>query len=31
MSSKYYDTQSCMQVIGDVFMNPSLLDLEDKY
>ena len=30
-STKYYDVQSCMQVIGDVFMNPSLLDLEDKY
>ena len=31
MSSKYVDTQACMQVIGDVFINPSLLDLEDKY
>ena len=30
-STKYYDTQSCMQVIGDVFLNPSLLDLEEKY
>ena len=29
--SKYVDIQSCMQVIGDVFINPSLLDLEDKY
>ena len=31
MNTKYYDTQSCMQVIGDVFMNPSLLDQEEKY
>jgi len=31
MSSKYYDVSACMQVIGDVFINPSLLDLEDKY
>ena len=31
MGSKYIDTQACMQVIGDVFMNPSLLDQEDKY
>ncbi len=31
MSSKYYDVSACMQVIGDVFMNPSLLDLEEKY
>ena len=31
MSSKYYDASACMQVIGDVFINPSLLDLEDKY
>ncbi len=31
MSSKYIDTSACMQVIGDIFMNPSLLDLEDKY
>ena len=31
MNSKYYDVQSCMQVIGDVLMNPNLLDLEDKY
>lgn len=30
MSSKYTDTQACMQVIGDVFMNPSLLENE-KY
>lgn len=30
-STKYYDTQACMQIIGDVFINPSLLDLEDKY
>ena len=31
MSSKYYDVSACMQVIGDVFINPSLLDLEEKY
>ena len=30
-SAKYYDTQSCMQVIGDIFLNPSLLDIEEKY
>ena len=30
-SLKYYDTASCMQVIGDVFINPNLLDLEEKY
>lgn len=31
MNSKYVDISACMQVIGDVFINPSLLDLEDKY
>ena len=31
MSSKYYDVSACMQVIGDVLLNPSFLDLEDKY
>lgn len=31
MNSKYYDTQTCMQVIGDIFINPSLLDMEEKY
>ena len=31
MSSKYVDISACMQVIGDVFINPTLLDLEDKY
>jgi len=31
MSSKYYDTSACMQVIGDIFINSSLLDLEEKY
>jgi len=31
MSSKYVDISANMQVIGDVFINPSLLDLEDKY
>ena len=29
--SKYYDTNACMQVIGDVFINPSLLDSDEKY
>lgn len=28
---KYYDTPAIMQVIGAVYKNPSLLDLEDKY
>jgi len=31
MSLKYYDVSACMQVIGAVFINPSLLDLEEKY
>ena len=31
MPSKYYDTNACMQVIGDVFLNPSLLDMTEKY
>ena len=30
MSSKYYDVTACMQVIGDVFINLSLLD-DEKY
>ena len=30
-SLKYYDVSSCMQVIGTVFTNPSILDLEEKY
>lgn len=29
--SKYYDVASVMQVVGCIFNNPSLLDLEDKY
>ena len=29
--SKYYDTTSVMQVIGSIFKNPNLLDMEDKY
>ena len=29
--SKYVDIAACMQVIGGVFINPSLLDLEDQY
>lgn len=31
MPSKYIDTTSCVQVIGTVFQNPSLLDIADKY
>jgi replicative DNA helicase len=31
MSSKYYDVNACLQVIGDIFVNPSLLDAEDLY
>lgn len=31
MSSKYIDTSAIVQVIGNVFNNPSLLDMEDKY
>ena len=31
MGSKYIDISANMQVIGDVLLNPSLLDLEDKY
>ena len=31
MPSKYIDTTSCVQVIGTVFQNPSLLDMADKY
>ena len=29
--AKYYDTTAVIQVIGCVFNNPGLLDLEDKY
>lgn len=28
---KFYDTPAVMQVIGGVFLNPSLLEIEDKY
>lgn len=28
---KYYDIPAIMQVIGNVYLNPSLLDMEDKY
>ena len=28
---KYYDTSAVMQVIGGVYTNPNLLDMEDKY
>lgn len=31
MSSRYVDTTSVLQVIGNVFNNPSLLDAGDKY
>lgn len=31
MSSKYVDTTAIIQVIGSVYLNPSLLDFTDKY
>ena len=31
MSSKYIDTTAIIQVIGNVFKNPNLLDFTDKY
>lgn len=31
MKTKYIDTPAIVQVIGNIFLNPSLLDLEDKY
>lgn len=31
MSSKYVDISAVIQVIGNVFNNPSLLELQDKY
>ena len=31
MANKYIDTSAIMQVIGNVFNNPTLLDLTDKY
>ena len=31
MSSKYVDTTAILQVIGNVFKNPQLLDFTDKY
>ena len=31
MSSKYIDIPAIVQVIGNVFNNPSLLDMTDKY
>ena len=31
MTSKYIDTSAIMQVVGNVFKNPQLLDLTDKY
>ena len=29
--SKYVDVTAVVQVIGNIYVNPSLLDLEDKY
>ena len=29
--AKYYDTTAVLQVIGCVFNDPTLLDMEDKY
>ena len=31
MTNKYVDTTAIMQVIGNVFNNPQLLDFTDKY
>ena len=31
MSSKYTDTSAILQVIGNVYNNPALLDMDDKY
>ena len=31
MKTKYIDTPAIVQVIGNIFLNPSLFDLEDKY
>ena len=28
---KYVDISSIIQVIGGIYVNPSLLDIEDKY
>ena len=28
---RYNDATSTLQVIGNLYMNPSLLDMEDKY
>ena len=28
---RYNDTTSAMQVIGNLYVNPSLLDMKDKY
>ena len=28
---KYYDTPAVMQIIGGVYQNPQILDMEDKY
>ena len=31
MAQRYVDIPSIMQVIGGIYTNPSLLDMEDKY
>ena len=31
MSSKYVDTVAIMQVVGNIFNNPQILDFTDKY
>ena len=31
MASKYVDKSALIQVIGNVFNNPNLLDAEDRY
>ena len=31
MASKYNDPAAVVQVIGCIYNNPSLLDIEDKY
>ena len=31
MASKYVDVTAIMQVVGNVFNNPQILDFTDKY
>lgn len=31
MAQRYVDIPSIMQVIGGIYANPNLLDMEDKY